>query len=96
MTRFRGAAALLAAVILTALVGAAVATAAPPPLSPTPPVPLPAHVGAARHHHAVPARPKPLPKTGLSLAPVLLLATALLALGYGTRIAVPQRFLEPH
>jgi hypothetical protein len=91
MTRFRGAAALLAAVVLTALAGATAATAAGPRLSPTPPVPLPAHVGAARHHHAAPPPRKPLPKTGLSLAPLLLASTALLALGYATRIAVPQR-----
>ncbi|HWE34598.1 MAG TPA: hypothetical protein VG410_13990 [Solirubrobacteraceae bacterium] len=91
MTRFRGAAALLAAVVLTALVGAGLATAAPPRLSPTPPVSLPAHVGHPRHHTTVPHKHKPLPNTGLSLAPVLLAATALLALGYGTRIAVSQR-----
>jgi hypothetical protein len=95
MTRFRGAAALLAAVVLTALVGAGAATAAPPPLSPTPPVSLPAHVGHQRHHTSAPRsafhKHKPLPSTGLALAPVLLAATAMLALGYGARIAVPQR-----
>jgi hypothetical protein len=91
MTRFRGAAALLAAVILTAVVGAGVATAAPPRLSPSPPVPLPAHVGRSRHHHAAPAPPKPLPKTGLEIGPLLLAATAMIALGYGTRISVVPR-----
>jgi hypothetical protein len=54
-------------------------------------VSLPAHVGHPRHHTTVPHKHKPLPNTGLSLAPVLLAATALLALGYGTRIAVSQR-----
>ncbi len=93
MTRFRGAAALLAAVVLTALVGVGVATAAPPPLSPTPPVSLPTHVGHRHHtpdHRRVSHKHKPLPNTGLSLAPVLLAATAMLALGYGARIAVPK------
>jgi hypothetical protein len=91
MTRFRGAAALLAAVVFTALVGAGVAIAAPPRLSPAPPVPLPAHVGRPRHHHAAHARPKPLPKTGLEIAPLLLAATAMIALGYGTRVASVPR-----
>jgi hypothetical protein len=90
MTRFRGAAALLAAVVLTALVGAGVAMAAPPRLSPTPPVPLPARIGRPRHH-ASHARAKPLPKTGLDIAPLLLAATAMIALGYGARIVTPQR-----
>jgi hypothetical protein len=97
MSRVRPAAALLAAAALIALAGASAAVGVRTPLhgitrlSPTPPVPLPAHL-PARPQPAKPAKPaKPLPKTGMALAPELLAALLLLALGVGARALARRR-----
>ena len=85
MSRFRGAAALLAVVALMAPVG--MAAGATPRLSPTPAVPLPAHV-SPKLRPAKPAHPAPLPNTGIDLLPELLVAASLLALGAWARVVV--------
>jgi hypothetical protein len=91
MSRIRGAAALLAAAALMAPVGTA--AGATTRLSPTPPVPLPAHSSPKPRpaRRAKPARPAPLPKTGIALLGEVFVAASLLGLGTWARVVVIRR-----
>jgi hypothetical protein len=91
MSRFRGAAALLAAVALMAPVGTA--AGATTRLSPTPPVRLPAHLSPKPRPAppAKPGRPRPLPNTGIALLPELFVAASLLGLGTWARVVAIRR-----
>jgi hypothetical protein len=96
MFRARSAAALLAAVAVIVPASEAMAAGRPihvhgtPSLSPTPPVPLPAHPPAS-HHRRHQAAHTPLPKTGLNLADELLAASVLLLGGAGARAGLRRR-----
>jgi hypothetical protein len=97
MSRARSAAALLAAVavIVPASVaagsGGTVNLSKVPSLSPTPPVPLPAHPPAAGHHQRDHGPSAPLPQTGMSVPEELLTAALLVAAGGGARAAALRR-----
>jgi hypothetical protein len=90
MSRARTAAVLLAAVAV--IVPTTVATEADgaihvkgiAPLSPTPPVPLPAHQPAV--HHVAGHGPGALPNTGMDVPEELLVASVLLAAGARIRV----------
>jgi hypothetical protein len=62
-----------------------------PSLSPTPPVPLPAHAPAAGHHRRHHQPSAPLPNTGISIPEELLTAALLVATGGGVRAAGLRR-----
>jgi hypothetical protein len=96
MSRARSAAALLAAVAVIVPASEAVAAGRPihvhgsQSISPTPPVPLPAHPSAGHHrrHHAAHT---PLPTTGLDVVDELLAASVLLLGGAGARAGLRRR-----
>jgi hypothetical protein len=89
MSRFQGAAALVAAAVLIASAGTALAQTTQ--LSPTPPVPLPQHAPPSHKPPSPPAKTL-LPKTGMAVLPELLAATVLVAAGISIRDRISGRW----